>query len=70
MKVKIKLVFTDWQDSDYKSIYNTEEGVELSKCEFHSGTTFTADIDLHPDEILELEIARAKGFRPVFELVI
>lgn len=69
MKVMIKLVFNDWLDQSYNSVYETEEGWELTKRMFHSGSTFTGEIDLHADEVKELEIARAKGFRPVFELI-
>ena len=67
--MKIKLVFTDWQNHEFKSVYATEEGIELSIGQFHSGTTFDGEIDLSEPEMKELELASKKGYRPIFELM-
>ena len=62
----IKLVFTDWQDSDFHSIYNTEKGIELSSGDFHSGSTFDTTITLDEEQHKELKSALNKGFIPFF----
>jgi hypothetical protein len=64
--MKVKLVFADWQDSKFHSIYSTEKGIELSSGDFHSGTCFDATITLEKDQHNELESALEKGFIPFF----
>ena len=66
--MKIKLVFEDWQ-KDGKSVYQTPEGIYLSLGNFHSGTTFDADIDLDAGDEKELQRAIDAGFVPVFVVV-
>lgn len=44
--MKVRLVFCDWVKNG-QSIYETEEGIELSLGDFHHGTTFNADIDVY-----------------------
>jgi len=66
--MKIRLVFDDWK-KDYKSVYNTEKGVDLSMGPFHSGTTFEAEIDLHESEEKELKKAMEEGFVPHFYVI-
>ena len=63
--VKLEFVFDDWRKQGV-SVYNTEEGIELSLWSFHSGTTFRGEITLDPDEAKELNRAMARGFQPVF----
>ena len=67
--MKIKLIFTDWL-SNGKSIYNTEKGVDLSMGQFHSGTTFDAEIDLDQDDVDDLEECIRSGYTPVFEVAL
>ena len=62
--MKIKLVFQDWQ-KDGHSIYSTPEGIDLSLGDFHSGTTFDADIDVYGGD-KELEQSIKNGYTPVF----
>ena len=58
--MKIKLVFDDWK-KDNKSIYSTEEGVDLSMGNFHPGTTFNGEIDLDEWDEKELtEVLKGK----------
>ena len=64
--MKIRLVFSDWQGKDFKSVYNTEEGIYLSGGDFHSGSTFDAVIDLDREQNAELKLALKKGFIPFF----
>lgn len=64
--MKIELVFDDWRDAKYKSIYRTTEGVELSLSDFHSGTTFEAEIVLDEESEQILRQALANKFHPVF----
>ena len=63
--MKIKLVFNDWQ-KDGGSIYNTEEGINLSMGDFHSGSTFDGEIIVNADQKLELEKAMEAGYQPTF----
>lgn len=67
-KVQIDLVFDDWRDSENRSIYGTEAGMELSLGNFHPGTTFNGSIKLNDDEADELRAALKAGFTPVFYL--
>lgn len=66
--IKVQLVFQDWQDSDGDSVYNTEDGVDLSMGDLHSGTVFEAAIKLDDDDLCRLSEAFEKGYRPVFYL--
>ena len=64
--MKTSLVFYDWLDRDLKSVYNTEKGVELSKTDFHSGSTFSCNIELDAEQENFLMEAMITGYRPVF----
>ena len=66
--MKIRLVFDDWK-KDYKSVYSTEKGVDLSMGPFHSGTIFEGEIDLHSSEEEELAKAMEAGFVPHFYII-
>jgi hypothetical protein len=67
MKIKVKLVFNDWLDvKNNKSIYQTEEGIQLSKGDLHGGSTFDAEIDLPEDELRTILEANAIQVAPVF----
>ena len=66
-KMKILLVFDDWKKQG-KSIYETLEGVELSKGDFHSGTTFYGEISLDKCQEDELKKALKMGYQPAFWL--
>lgn len=67
--MKFKLVFNDWQDENFKSVYSTEEGVSLSMSNFHSGSTFNCNVELSESEIQDLKNAIKDGYRPIFELI-
>jgi len=69
--LKIQLVFDDWRRARGKkeSIYYTDEGVELSMGEFHSGTTFNATIDVEYEEDWLREQLEA-GYEPVFYVIL
>ena len=64
--MKVKLVFADWQDFEFNSIYNTSEGIDLTTGDFHCGSTFDAIITLEKDQHEELKLALEKGFIPFF----
>ncbi len=67
--MKIKLVFHDWVRGG-KSIYDTEEGIELSLGDFHSGTTFDGEIILDASNEREIkEAAKTRAF-PAFSVII
>ena len=63
--MKIKLVFDDWRRGGI-SICRSPEGIELSKGDFHAGSTFDARIDLDAWQEKELRDALEKGYQPVF----
>ena len=63
--MKVLLVFEDWK-KDFKSVYNTAEGVDLSLGPFHHGTTFEAEIQLGKGDEEELKSAIENGFTPVW----
>jgi len=68
--MKIALIFDDWrgrpQAKGWPSIYNTPEGFELSNGDFHSGSTFNAEIQLDAEQEAELQAALDTGHTPVF----
>ena len=67
--MKFRLVFRDWENHNYKSIYNDPEiGMDLTSGQFHSGTTFHCDIDLDDEDSLELANAINAGYRPIVEI--
>lgn len=63
--MKVKLVFHDWLKKSY-SVYNTEKGLQLSSCDFHSGTTFDGEISLDNTQEEEIKKAFSEGFTPSF----
>jgi len=63
--MKIKLIFNDWQKTG-KSVYYSSEGIELSKGDFHSGTTFDGMINLDAWQEKEFRETLEKGYQPVF----
>lgn len=72
--MKAKMVFCDWQKWDKEkknivSVYNDEEGLELSSGDFHSGTTFEVSIALDSWQEKEAKEAIKKGYRPCFYMV-
>lgn len=67
--MKVLLVFEDWQ-KNYKSVYDTEDGVGLTWGPFHHGTTFEAEIQLEPGDAEELEKSIKDGFTPVWATLI
>ena len=52
----------------YHSVYNTDEGIELSMGQFHSGSTFDGEIKLSKVDEYELERAIKQGYGPVFSI--
>lgn len=65
--MKAKLVFEDWKDGQ-ESVYSSPGGVELSLGDFHSGSTFSIEIDLDAEQEAEVKNAMRGGFSPVFRL--
>lgn len=65
--MKVALVFDDWRKCG-KSVYQTSVGVDLSMGQFHSGTTFEADIALDQEGATELASALRNGLTPVWEM--
>ena len=61
--MKIKLIFCDWQNEEFNSVYNT---TFLSDGDFHSGTTFDGEIKLDAEQEAELKAHMQDGNRPVF----
>ena len=61
--MKIKLVFLDWRKFG-QSISLTEKGVDLSGGDFHSGSTFTATIELDGEQEQELRAALLAKYQP------
>ena len=68
--MKVKLVFDDWRRPAGGSIYATPDGVVLSMGDFHSGTTFDAEISLDRENTIELTEAVAHGYVPVFTVAL
>lgn len=68
--MKVQLVFEDWRDCHDAtiSVYNAVVGIRLSSGDFHSGTTFSGEIDLDGEQEEELREAMARGFKPVFRV--
>lgn len=65
--MKVRLVFDDWRNAFHESVYQSDP--DLSMRSFHSGTTFSADIELPEDEAEELKMAMDLGFVPVFYMI-
>ncbi|MCK4626293.1 MAG: hypothetical protein KAV00_13325 [Phycisphaerae bacterium] len=65
--MEIKLIFQDWT-REGSSIYEKEEGVKLSLGDFHSGTTFDAEVHLDIEQERELRLALATSAVPVFSV--
>ena len=67
--MKVCFVFDDWRaQSGCKSIYATLEGVRLSLGDFHSGSTFTGEIDLDLEQEKALRRSLQIGAVPVFRI--
>jgi len=64
--MQVLLVFADWRDKSHQSVYQTEKGIDLSMGDFHSGTTFKAEIVLDADAENDLRDALRDDFIPVF----
>lgn len=67
--MRVALIFEDWQDPNGVSIYSTEEGVELSMGDLHSGSTFYAELEVDEDTAEELHRANASGCKAIFRVV-
>jgi len=64
--MKIKLIFWDWKDSEFNSVYQTLDGSDLANGKFHSGSTFDGIITLDKYDHKEFKSAMERGFIPVF----
>ena len=64
--MEIKLVFLDWEILPPDRASDAEILLHLSNGDFHSGSTFSANIDLTEEQAAELQTAMDKGYRPVF----
>ena len=71
--MKIKLVFHDVINTLYKkafeSEYRSEIGLELTSGDFHSGSTFRAEIELTSEQQEQLENFFKEGLNPVFYVI-
>ena len=68
--MKVKLVFQDWiVPMTGKSIYQTEEGVELSMGNLHSGSTFDAEVRFTTEDMAFIDEGKTIGAVPVFYVV-
>lgn len=66
--MKISLIFYDWIEKETgESVYCTERGVELSLGDLHSGTMFSAEIELENYQG-EFEKGVKSGLVPLFIL--
>ena len=63
--MKIKLAFLDWKFRG-QSIYSTHWGLELTKGDFHSGSTFEGEIKLDRCQERELRKAILREYQPCF----
>lgn len=61
----VKVSFLDLQRMG-KSIYRTEEGVDLTMGSLHSGSTFDAAVVFNQDDINDLKAIFEAGAYPVF----
>lgn len=67
--MKIKLVFEDWRDGPTnKSLYSITAGIKLRMGDFHSGSTFTGEIDLDVEQEEDIRESIELGAIPVFRL--
>ncbi len=66
--MKTKLIFDDWRRNG-KSVYNADAGIALSLGDFHSGTIFSAEIELTAEQEDELRANLENGYEPVFYMV-
>jgi len=66
--MKIKLIFHDWVKNG-ESIYNTQDGIELSLSDFHSGTVFHGEIHLDKEHQLRFFEAIKTGCYPAFYIL-
>ena len=65
--VAVALAFNDWT-RDGTSIYATDQGIELSMGNFHSGTVFRGSLAIDIDDATELRRAIESGALPTFLL--
>lgn len=65
--MKIKLIFCDWQDEEFNSLYNTMADNRLSMTAFYSGTTFDGEIKLNIEQESKLKKHIRLGYRPVVD---
>jgi len=67
-QISVRLAFHDWI-RDGESVYGSEEGIELSIGNFHSGTVFSGTIILDDDDANDLLDAINKKAYPAFLMV-
>ena len=67
--MKIKLVFHDVINTFSESEYRSEIGLELTSGDFHSGSTFRAEIELTSEQQEQLEDFFKEGLNPVFYVI-
>ena len=64
-QVEVRLAFHDWY-REGESIYNTNDGLELSLGDYHSGTIFHGSLMLDEENLEELREALKRDALPVF----
>lgn len=65
-RVYVRITLDDWRGPSGRSVYSTAEGVWLSLGGLHSGSTFSAILELDTEDAADLREALGRGFRPVF----
>lgn len=65
--MKVRFAFSDWRRAGV-SIYDTEEGLDLSMGGLHSGTVFRGEIEMNSDDAEDFRRALESGAHPVFKV--
>ena len=67
--VRADFAFVTWQ-KDGRSVYDTKDGEQFFRGDFHRGTRFKGTIELDNEEIKRIQEAEEKGIKPSFDLFI
>ena len=62
--IPVEFVFYDWQRG-YQSIYNTEECLDYTDGDLHSGTVLSGSINLDEDDAERLKEAMSRRASPM-----
>jgi hypothetical protein len=64
MKMEVKFVFLDWQRG-LNSIYYSEEALEYTEGDLHSGATFSGTIEINDGDAERIKLALSRDAAPV-----